>query len=162
MQRCKSFKSIVSAILAIVMLMAISIPAFATEEILGEAEVFQTSMTDEYGGIVPYDAGILGEINCINEGLSNSKSWGVTPDKGHKLWIRINNNYQFSGPLKIEIIKKGSLLPSKTIHVSVGVANAQYELISNCNGEKYTIKVTNLTADTMARFYMVLYQTQYI
>lgn len=150
-----------SAILALVMLMAISIPAFATEEMLGETKVFQTSINDEYNGIVPYDAGILGEINCINEGFSNSRSWSVTPSKGHKLWMRINNNYQFSGPLQIEVTKNGGWWPSKTIQVPVGAANAQYELISNCNGEQYTIKVTNLTADTMARFYMVLYQTQY-
>ena len=85
----------------------------------------------------------------------DSYSITVTPDKGTNLKILINAN----ATIKIEVTKKGWLWPSKTVTYQGNSGTQTFDLINNCNGNSYTIKLTNNTGVT---FTAVVTQTEYI
>lgn len=81
-------------------------------------------------------------------------AYKVTPSSGHNLKLVMNNQGQ---PVKVKTYRNGGWWASSTITVS-NVGTATHNLITNCNGETYTVKFTSNGG--VASFCLV--QTQYL
>lgn len=95
MQHRRNFKSILAAVLAVIMLLAISAPAFAITGRNTELEEISIALVNEENGIAPRAAGILGQINWNEQVYYGYKDYTYTPSKNHYLWVRVNNNYKY-------------------------------------------------------------------
>lgn len=156
MQHRRNFKSILAAVLAVIMLLAISAPAFAITGRNTELEEISIALVNEENGIAPRAAGILGQINWNEQVYYGYKDYTYTPSKNHYLWVRVNNNYTSSTSLKIEVIQQGVIKPIKTIEIPTGTANTPYLLVSGCNGGRYTLRFSGYPAN----FFAVVYQLE--
>ncbi|MCI9177699.1 MAG: hypothetical protein HFJ28_03850 [Clostridia bacterium] len=153
MQHCKNFKKVLSILLAMVMLMTISAPAFATEAPESKQDINSTVSTSNETASASY---ILKEINWSTNGYSGSKSYTVTPTKGYNLWMRVVNSYQLSGDIRIEIFNQNGVL-RKGFTIYGGTGSTQYKVIDGCDGGRYTIRITG---SVMAQYYAMVYQLE--
>lgn len=150
---------------ALIMLMITTVSSLAVEvtedSFASQAEFsaitnFSNSVM-AFDEVMPYEAGILREINWVDAGYSGFRSYDVTPTRNHKLRLKIANTLQFSDTLTVTVTKKGSSSTIKTLYIPRGT-DTSYILVDNCNGGTYTVKIYG----TMAQYYAVLYQTEII
>ena len=90
--------------------------------------------------------------------VRGSAVYRITPSKGQVLKLQINNSINpDTSAITVKVTKNGGWWPSATITVPRGQGTTEYTLISNCNGEVYTVE---FEADP-GYFVGVLYVTTY-
>ena len=129
----------------------LSVPVFACE-IPANEKTTATSLCQD-NKITPRDVNVLWSTD--GTWFIDSYPVRVTPTKGTNLKIII----RATDVCKIEVIKSGSLIPSKTITYQAGSGTKTIDLVNNCNGNSYIIRFTNNSGVTIiAR----VVQTEYI
>lgn len=129
-------KRFISMIMALAMVMSPYVQASA-------AEVSADSSTEVSvdAGIEPQDVNYLRELRGMQIYNGHPETIEVTPASGTNLKFVGHVDGTQSG-VKMEVTKNGGWWPSKTVTVYAGANQGVYDLINNCNGEKYTIKMT--------------------
>lgn len=104
-----------------------------------------------------YSAGNV-QVDHQKDPVRGSEVKRITPSKGQVLRLRIDNSINPDGSaVTVKVTKNGGWWPSKTITVPRGQGSTDYILISNCNGEVYTVE---FEADP-GYFVGILYVTTY-
>ena len=137
--------------MAVAMCLSLSVPAFAAESPSTEEVSVISSDAQVYSaGNVP--------VNHRDNPVRGSAVYRITPSKGQVLKLQINNSINpDTSAITVKVTKNGGWWPSATITVPRGQGTTEYTLISNCNGEVYTVE---FEADP-GYFVGVLYVTTY-
>lgn len=127
-------KKFLAIAMAIAICFSLSISAFAAEVPTTEDVSTPTAVAT-----IQSNAQIL--INHVVDPVRGTAVYRICPDKGEVLKLRIDNSVNpDSSAIKVKVTKNGGWWPSKTITVPRGQASTLYTLISNCNGEVYTVE----------------------
>ena len=127
--------------MAVAMCLSLSVPAFAAESPSTEEVSVISSDAQVYSaGNVP--------VNHRDNPVRGSAVYRITPSKGQVLKLQINNSINPD---------TSAITVKVTITVRRGQGTTEYTLISNCNGEVYTVE---FEADP-GYFVGVLYVTTY-
>ena len=144
-------RRITSLALVLLLCMSLAVPAFAVEsapEVQGEVHAAAMPIPDAR----PNEVKTLKEMNVD---FIDSHTVKVTPAKG--------TNLKFIGTVHdsdvtLKVYKNGGWWASTTITLKEDAAVATYNLITNCNGEEYTLIFTAQGATILGG----LYQTDYV
>ena len=151
MQFSKKASRLGAMLMAVAMCLSLSVPAFAAESPSTE-EVSVISSDAQV-----YSAGNV-QVDHQKDPVRGSEVKRITPSKGQVLRLRIDNSINPDGSaVTVKVTKNGGWWPSKTITVPRGQGSTDYILISNCNGEVYTVE---FEADP-GYFVGILYVTTY-
>lgn len=129
-------KSFISILMALALVMSPYMQASATEVSTDTTTIVSADLE-----IQPRDVFTLKEIHGLAIYPNSPEEFTVTPKKGSNLKF-VGYTYGESCGVKIEVTKNGGWWPSKTVTVYSGASQSIYDLINNCNGEPYTIKLT--------------------
>lgn len=137
-------KRITSLALTLLMILGISTTSFATEvssHSTNEDAVAMATMPNDT--VMPLNVTTLKECTGLVTQDGEVK-FQVTPAKGTNLKLvgGCTSSYQGApmSAIKVTVTKNGGWWPSKTLNLAAGESGT-YNLITNCNGEPYTIKV---------------------
>lgn len=138
-------KRITSLVLTLLMIQGISTTSFATEISFHSANEEVAAMaTMPNATVMPLNVTTLKECTGFVT-QDGAVEFQVTPAKGTNLKLvgGCTSSYQGApmSSIKVAVTKKGGWWPSKTLNIAAGESGT-YNLITNCNGEPYTIKVT--------------------
>lgn len=151
MQFSKKASRLGAMLMAVAMCLILSVPAFAAESPSTEEVSVISSDAQVYSaGNVPVDH--------QKDPVRGSAVYRITPSKGQVLRLQINNSINpDTSAITVKVTKNGGWWPSTTITVPRGQGTTDYILISNCNGEVYTVE---FEADP-GYFVGILYVTTY-
>lgn len=132
-----------SMLMAVAICLSLSVTAFAAEAIPDE-ESTPVVVTDETGSPVPLaGAGNNQLVDFGGRPLRGTYHYYICPPKGATLKFVVNNAISSdTSSVKVETTKNGGWWPSNTTTIPKSQAAKTYTLISNCNGETYTVKFT--------------------
>ena len=145
-------KRITSLVLALLLCMSLAVPVFAVEavpKVQGKAKVVAMPVPDAR----PMDVKTLRELNA---NFVESYTVKVTPAKGTNL--KFIGTAHFND-VTLKVYKNGGWWASTTITLNQDATVATYNLITNCNGEEYTLIFTTIGTATVLGG---LYQTDYV
>lgn len=144
-------KRITSLVLALLLCMSFAVPVFA-------AEVGSEAQEEVHAAAMPAPDARPMEVKTLKElnvNFAGSHTVKVTPAKG--------TNLKFIGTahdndVTLKVYKNGGWWASTTVTLKEDAAVATYNLITNCNGEEYTLIFTSPVATVLGG----IYQTDYV
>lgn len=157
-------KRFMSIILALVLCFSLTATAFAQEtpvqDLIEDDDVIMTIVQ-----VDPETGEEIGQPTAITRGYAEllwvygatwqgTIAYKVTPSSGHNLKLVMNSQGQ---TVIVKTYKNGGWWASSTVNVTTN-GSATHHLISNCNGEPYTVKLESNGG--LATFCLV--QTQYV
>ena len=140
-------KKLLAVLCAFVLCLSLSTTAFAqntpqvtkaTESKLSNARGYATLLK-----VGPYYA------------FNGSKSFTVTPQKGHNLTVQVNTT---GSEVTVKAKKVGSLFYESSVTVPPDGSTHTYKMINNCNGGNYQV---TFQSNGVATFSATISQTQY-